>query len=418
MKTFLVLMVAMIVSGPAFARKLAPVIVSPKVKKVLLDDDYKVAVEEEAINPIKACLRYDKDLRPTIPELLKDEFLLGSLAPTAARSTVNADGGMTLQPGMFELVIQKSWDWYARKTGNGGRLTEAQKKKFLAVSLPAFLSRPAAAADPDRPDVASRASPAYIPRPPSEPSSRPFLAQKYTQNPRPHPPRHTADVLVQPQARPALGTPIGRPGASLGPRLCPSSSPTPPRLLSRLNIPSSLSSSAACLSASPPRLAFFYWSSLVHLRSRAGLVCVGAGLSTVALPKCAEASAPADDTLMGAVYRPVLSNITGAFRPIIAGCTTVTTPIYHVREMWRMLVFIRQRPPSWLAYLSAKHMMTWRELRMPQLVLSSYAPAPRPLISIIQSDPHTQLGRNSPEPPHRPIPPPHLFYHLPLQLSL
>ncbi|OAV92629.1 hypothetical protein, variant [Puccinia triticina 1-1 BBBD Race 1] len=132
MKTFLVLMVAMIVSGPAFARKLAPVIVSPKVKKVLLDDDYKVAVEEEAINPIKACLRYDKDLRPTIPELLKDEFLLGSLAPTAARSTVNADGGMTLQPGMFELVIHKSWDWYARKTGNGGRLTEAQKKKFLA----------------------------------------------------------------------------------------------------------------------------------------------------------------------------------------------------------------------------------------------------------------------------------------------
>jgi len=108
----------------------APMYITPEGKKVPLDD-HKVIVEKEAINTIKSCLRYHKEQRPEIPELLKDEFLLGSLAPTASRSKVDRDGAMTLQPGMFELVVQKSWDWYSRKTANGGVLTDSQKKKFL-----------------------------------------------------------------------------------------------------------------------------------------------------------------------------------------------------------------------------------------------------------------------------------------------
>ncbi|KAI9618902.1 hypothetical protein H4Q26_012156 [Puccinia striiformis f. sp. tritici PST-130] len=108
----------------------APMQITPEGKKVPLEE-HKVVVEHEAIQTIKACLMYDKARRPSIPELLKDEFLLGSSAGTAPVSKVNPDGGITLQPGMFELVIQKSWAWYARKTADGGRLTEHQKKKFL-----------------------------------------------------------------------------------------------------------------------------------------------------------------------------------------------------------------------------------------------------------------------------------------------
>lgn len=113
-----------------YPTSVAPMSITPEGKKVPLDD-HKVIVEKEAINTIKACLRYHKEQRPEIPELLKDEFLLGSLAPNASRSKIGRDGGMTLQPGMFELVVQKSWDWYSRKTANGGVLTESQKKKFL-----------------------------------------------------------------------------------------------------------------------------------------------------------------------------------------------------------------------------------------------------------------------------------------------
>ncbi|KAI7964526.1 hypothetical protein MJO29_002624 [Puccinia striiformis f. sp. tritici] len=119
----------------------APMQITPEGKKVPLEE-HKVVVEHEAIQTIKACLMYDKARRPSIPELLKDEFLLGSSAGTAPVSKVNPDGGITLQPGMFELVIQKSWAWYARKTADGGRLTEHQKKKFLYVSLPEFISHP------------------------------------------------------------------------------------------------------------------------------------------------------------------------------------------------------------------------------------------------------------------------------------
>ncbi|KAA1118842.1 Dual-specificity kinase, spindle pole body (SPB) duplication and spindle checkpoint function [Puccinia graminis f. sp. tritici] len=112
-----------------YPESVVPMRINSEGKKVAVEE-YQVTVERAAINTIKACLTYHKDLRPTIPELLKDEFLLGSLAATPP-SKINPDGAMTLRPGMFELVIQKSWDWYARKTANGGRLTENQKKKFL-----------------------------------------------------------------------------------------------------------------------------------------------------------------------------------------------------------------------------------------------------------------------------------------------
>lgn len=75
-----------------YPTSVAPMSITPEGKKVPLDD-HKVIVEKEAINTIKACLRYHKEQRPEIPELLKDEFLLGSLAPNASRSKIGRDGG-------------------------------------------------------------------------------------------------------------------------------------------------------------------------------------------------------------------------------------------------------------------------------------------------------------------------------------
>lgn len=112
----------------------APIQITPDGKKVALLD-HKVLVEKGAICTIKSCLAYKKEDRSTIPELLQDEFLLGSSeghTHSSPPTTTASDGAITIQPGMLDLIIQKSWDWYARRTANGGKLTDSQKKKFMA----------------------------------------------------------------------------------------------------------------------------------------------------------------------------------------------------------------------------------------------------------------------------------------------
>jgi serine/threonine protein kinase len=90
-----------------YPETVAPMQITPEGKKVPLDDQ-KVVVEREAINTIKSCLRYHKEKRPEIPELLKDAFLLGSLAataPAAPSSKIDPDGGSKWDMPSFHDVF-------------------------------------------------------------------------------------------------------------------------------------------------------------------------------------------------------------------------------------------------------------------------------------------------------------------------
>ncbi|KAI8450879.1 hypothetical protein BY996DRAFT_6416943 [Phakopsora pachyrhizi] len=111
----------------------------------------KVKVDQLAIETIKTCLKFKKEDRSSIPELLQDRFLIGC---STGFNNVRVNGKIELDEKVFDEVIMKSFDWYQKKllhleqlskitsdscplqpqgvaTGSQAVVTDSLKKKFI-----------------------------------------------------------------------------------------------------------------------------------------------------------------------------------------------------------------------------------------------------------------------------------------------
>ncbi|KAG0148908.1 hypothetical protein CROQUDRAFT_40672 [Cronartium quercuum f. sp. fusiforme G11] len=109
-----------------------PTLINSKGQTIHLNQ-YKIKVEQYSIETIKACLRFNKDHRPVIPDLLKDRFLLGDSDGISMNlNDSNKEEIISMNENTFHHLINKAWDWWSIKGQNSN---ETQKKKFINVSF-------------------------------------------------------------------------------------------------------------------------------------------------------------------------------------------------------------------------------------------------------------------------------------------
>lgn len=92
----------------------------------VVDEGSRVIVEPEAIETMKACLRFKKEDRASIPQLLNDRFLVGKDG-----IWFNQEGKeetISMNEKIFNSLINKAWEW---KSTKGINATDAQKKRFI-----------------------------------------------------------------------------------------------------------------------------------------------------------------------------------------------------------------------------------------------------------------------------------------------